>query len=262
MHAQWVWGIAAAVEAVVLIRSEDHDRSRSSAEFEGAILEDLAWLGFEGDVRSRTSLDRHPSPFRQSDHPERYAAALVRLQSVTDVYQCRCTRAAMPLTSAGERRYPGTCRGTPLDGRGDAVIRARIPDGEVEIDDLVLGPLGQHPQDDLGDVAIRDARGQWTYQFCVVVDDLHDDVNLIIRGEDLAASTGRQQLLARLLGAVTPPVMAHHPLVLALDGRKLSKRDRSKTVRAMRAGGMTRDDILNAASTALRRPSGTPTDSG
>jgi glutamyl-tRNA synthetase/glutamyl-Q tRNA(Asp) synthetase len=262
VHAQWVWRIAAAVGALVLIRIEDHDRSRSSAEFEGAILDDLAWLGFEGDVPSRTSLNRHPSPFRQSDHPERYAAALDRLQSVTEVYQCRCTGAAMLLTPAGERRYRGTCRGTPLDGRGDAIVRARIPDGEVELDDLVLGPLVQHPQDDLGDVAIRDARGQWTYQFCVVVDDLHDNVNLIVRGEDLLASTGRQRFLAQMLGAAPPPVTAHHPLLRAPDGRKLSKRDRSETVRAMRARGMTRDEILNAASAAFRTPSGRPTDSG
>ncbi|HEY3935591.1 MAG TPA: glutamate--tRNA ligase family protein [Gemmatimonadales bacterium] len=262
LHAQWVWGIAAAFEATVLIRVEDHDRSRCTADFERSILDDLAWLGFEGDAESRASLERYRSPFRQSDHAPRYVESLSQLCAMTDVYQCTCTGAALPRNASGEHRYPGTCRGTPLDGRSGATIRVRIPDDAVTIDDLQLGSLIQHPQEDQGDVAIRDARGQWTYQFCVVVDDLHDGVNLVVRGEDLAASTGRQLLLARMLGRTIPFVTAHHPLIVAPDGRKLSKRNRSDTIRAMRQRGMSRDDVLNAAESALRTASGTPPRSG
>ena len=116
------------------------------------------------------------------------------------------------------------------------------------MDDLLHGPLLQQPQHDQGDVAVRDVFGQWTYQFCVVVDDIHDGVNLIVRGEDLAPSTGRQWLLAKLLGRTEPFVTVHHPLLYAADGRKLSKRDRSETVRAMRERGMTAQQILATAS--------------
>lgn len=247
-HAIWVWGVAHQLDASVLVRMEDHDRGRCRLEYERAILDDLDWLGFVPDPASRASLDVPPSPFRQSDHPDRYADAFAALQRVTEVYGCTCTRSQHePGGPGAERRYPGTCRGTPVDLGGRHVVRARIPDGETQIEDLRLGPLRQHPQRDHGDVAVRDASGQWTYQFCVAVDDLHDDVNLIVRGEDLAPSTGLQWMLAGLLGRTEPLVVVHHPLLYAGDGKKLSKRDRSETVRAMRGRGMTRDDVLGAA---------------
>ena len=258
-HAIWVWRIAREHDATVLIRMEDHDRTRCRPEHERSILADLDWLGFEPDAVSRASLDSAPSAFRQSDNAERYAAAFERLRRATDVYGCTCTRAMMETSGPdGERRYPGTCRGMPIDREGRNVMRAKIPGGETEIQDLLLGPLMQQPQHDQGDVAIRDVFGQWTYQFCVVVDDLHNGVNLIVRGEDLAPSTGRQWLLATLLGRTEPFVTAHHPLIYASDGRKLSKRDRSETVRAMRERGMSREDVIAAAergSPSLEGPS-------
>jgi glutamyl/glutaminyl-tRNA synthetase len=251
-HAQWVWNTARQLDAKVLIRMEDHDRNRCRPEYERSILEDLAWLGFEPDRVSRASLDAYPSPFRQSDHPERYAEAFERLRQVTDVYGCSCTRAMLETSGPdGERRYPGTCRGMPLDRAGRAVVRARIPGDETEIRDLLLGPMLQQPQHDQGDVVVRDIFGQWTYQFCVAVDDLHDGVNLIVRGDDLAPSTGRQWLLARMLGRTEPFVTVHHPLLHAPDGRKLGKRDRSETVKAMRTRGMTAEEIIANASKAF-----------
>lgn len=250
LHASWVWRIAREQNAKVLVRMEDHDRTRCRPEYERSILTDLEWLGFAPDAESRASLNSSPSAFRQSDHPERYLDALKRLKRATDVYGCTCTRAMMETSGPdGERRYPGTCRGMPIDRDGRNVVRARIPGGETEIEDLLLGPLLQQPQHDQGDVAIRDVFGQWTYQFCVAVDDMYNGVNLIIRGEDLAASTGRQWLLAKLLGRTKPFVTAHHPLLYAVDGRKLSKRDKSETVRAMRERGMSPRDVIEAATT-------------
>jgi glutamyl-Q tRNA(Asp) synthetase len=207
----------------------------------------MDWLGFVPDALSRASLNQHPSEFRQSDHPERYAAAFERLRTGTEVYGCTCGRADLEPGAAGERRYPGTCRGQPIDRAGRTVIRARIPDGETVVTDLRLGTLHQDPQHDQGDVVIRDAQGQWTYQFCVVVDDMHDNVDLVVRGEDLVSSTGRQWLLAQLLGRTEPFVTLHHPLLHAADGRKLSKRDRSETVSALRERGMSAADVIAAA---------------
>ena len=248
LHAEWVWGVAAALGATVLVRMEDHDRTRCRPEFERAILDDLDWLGFRPERMSRASLESHPSPFRQSDHAERYAAAFDRLRVVAEVYGCTCTRAMMePSPAAGQRRYAGTCRGFPVDRAGRSVVRVAIPDEEVRIDDLFLGMLTQRPQRDLGDVAVRDGMRQWTYQFCVAVDDLHDGVNLIIRGEDLLPSSGTQWLLARMLGRVAPALTVHHPLLAGPDGKKLGKRDRSETVRAMRERGMTAAEVREMA---------------
>ena len=150
-----------------------------------------------------------------------------------------------PPDDAGERHYPGTCRGQPVDRAGRHVVRVMLPDEPTAVTDLLLGELRQHPVRDHGDPMIRDALGQWTYQFCVVLDDMHDGVNLIVRGADLVASTGRQLLLSRLLGRTAPFVTVHHPLLLDADGKKLSKRDRSTTVRSMREAGMTREQVLN-----------------
>lgn len=248
VHALWVWGVAAVVDAQVVIRMEDHDQTRCRTEYEQSILDDLAWLGFAPEPRSLESLTRHPSLFRQSDNPDLYDDAFRRLAQQTDVYSCTCTRSLLgPPDASGERRYPGTCRGRPLECESKHVIRAVIPEGEVLVDDLLLGQLVQHPQRDQGDVVIRDAMRQWSYQLCVVVDDLRHGVNLIVRGEDLLPSTGRQQMLARLLGWTTPCLTVHHPLVLAPNGQKLSKRDRSETVRAMRERGISAEAVVGKA---------------
>lgn len=248
LHAAWVWGVAEGAGAPVIVRMEDHDRHRCTPGFERSILADLAWLGFATDHPSLASLAASPSPYRQSDVPERYQAAFDELAGRGLLYGCRCTRADLGAPGPdGERHYPGTCRGQPFDGPGAISVRVRLPDAETVVTDLRLGPLRQHPARDHGDPVIRDARGQWTYQFSVVVDDLMQGVNLIVRGEDLITSTGRQLLLAQLLGRTTPFVTVHHPLLLAADGKKLSKRDRSETVRAMRERGLRAEQVLERA---------------
>ncbi len=248
LHAEWLWGTAAITGARVLVRMEDHDRSRCTPEFERSILEDLAWLGFEPDAASLASLAEHPSPFRQSDQPARYAEAFARLKAAGLVYGCTCTRGDLgPPDADGERRYPGTCRGQPVNRPGRPVVRVRLPDAGTVVDDLLLGAIRQHPAAEHGDPVIRDAMGQWTYQFSVVVDDLVHGVNLIVRGEDLMPSTGRQLLLGRVLGRTAPFVTLHHPLLLDARGKKLSKRDGSTTVRALREASRTPEDVRRMA---------------
>lgn len=226
-HLHWLCGVAELLELKVIVRIEDHDRHRSTREFERVILEDLAELGFPTDPVSLNSLrGPAPSPYRQSDHPERYQAAFEDLRARGLLYGCTCTRGDLPPPGPdGERRYPGTCRGQPIDREGRTSVRLKLPEREVLFEDLLTGIVTQHPARDQGDLVIRDADGQWTYQFSVVVDDLHDDIGVIIRGDDLLASTGRQWLVAELLGRTAPPLTLHHPLVVDDAGRKLSKRD-------------------------------------
>lgn len=249
-HLQWLWGVAEQANARILVRMEDHDRSRCTPEHERSILADLDWLGFHPEPESLGSLRASPpSPYRQSDQPARYAAAFERLRAAGLLYGCTCTRGDMgPPDDAGERHYPGTCRGQPVERAGRHVVRVMLPDEPTQVHDLRLGTLHQHPLRDHGDPMIRDALGQWTYQFCVVLDDMEHGVNLIVRGEDLVASSGRQLLLARLVGRTAPFVTVHHPLLLDAEGKKLSKRDRSTTVRSLRESGMTAEEVLMMAS--------------
>lgn len=238
-HMRWLWAVAELLDLNVIVRMEDHDRTRCTPALEHQILDDLAWLGFVPAPHSLESLrGAPPSAYRQSDHPERYQAAFDRLEALGLLYGCTCTRGDLsPPDAGGERHYSGTCRGKPIERDGQSVVRVILPDEPVAFTDLLLGTMTQHPARDHGDPVVRDATGQWTYQFCVVVDDMHDDIGVIVRGEDLLSSTGRQWLLAKLLGREAPAVTLHHPLVLGDDGHKLSKRDGSATISSMRERG-------------------------
>lgn len=257
VNAVWVWGLARALGGVVVLRIEDHDRTRSRADYEAGLLEDLEWLGLQPDEGGGAALTA-PSPYRQSDNEERYVAAFARLTGAATVYPCRCSRRDIadltPSVMNRETPYPGTCRGlglAPTDGMGWRVVL----DGRTEqFDDAVLGQHEQTPAEQCGDLLVRDRLGQWTYQLAVVVDDLAHDIDLVVRGEDLLESTGRQMALRRLLGGGPMPVFAHHPLIRKPSGDKLSKASGDTGVRELRAGGARPAELLREAA----RRSGLP----
>jgi glutamyl-tRNA synthetase/glutamyl-Q tRNA(Asp) synthetase len=118
-------------------------------------------------------------------------------------------------------------------------------------DDLALGRIEQTPAAQCGDLLVRDRDGNWTYQFAVTVDDMHDAVDLVIRGLDLLSSTGRQITLARMLGRRTPPAFYHHPLILKPDGEKLSKASGDTGVRELRAAGEDPATVIGRAAAAV-----------
>jgi glutamyl-tRNA synthetase/glutamyl-Q tRNA(Asp) synthetase len=149
-----------------------------------------------------------------------------------------------------ETRYDGRCRDRSLaqgDGRG---VRLRMESGVERFVDLRLGAQAQDPSAQCGDLLVRDRLGQWTYQFAVTVDDWRQGVDLIVRGEDLLASTGRQLRLARLLGRPSVPRFLHHPLIMSTRGAKLSKANRDTGIRDLRSGGVSPEDVLGAAAHA------------
>jgi len=117
----------------------------------------------------------------------------------------------------------------------------------VRFEDLALGPQQQIPSHDCGDVLVRDRLGHPTYQFAVVVDDLNQGIDVVIRGEDLLASTGRQIMLAKSLGRGTPPLFYHHALIRHADGRKLSKAAHDTSLRELRASGADADSLIGEA---------------
>lgn len=246
-----VWGIARSLAGTVLLRIEDHDRGRSRAEYEAAIVEDLAWLGFEADEGYQPVRPGASSPFRQSDGEAVYEAALARLALAGRVYACACSRADIAASVghvAGEELpYPGTCRDRGLPWQGDIGLRVRLDAGEERFRDLRLGPMVQDPARQCGDLLVRDRLGQWTYQFAVVVDDMRQRIDLVIRGEDLLASTGRQLRLARMLGRVEAPHWYHHALLHRPDGAKLSKSSGDTGVRELRAAGWSAARVLGEA---------------
>ncbi|MCB1021519.1 MAG: hypothetical protein H6509_15620 [Bryobacterales bacterium] len=245
-HMLWVWGYAREQGAEVLLRIEDHDRGRCRSEYEEAIYEDLRWLGFDW-----ANTIRRPSPFRQSDNDLVYAAALEGLRAQGLVYRCDCSRKRVAEHSrqgeTGEWIYSGHCRNRNVPADQPHGLRLRMDPGEERFDDLRLGEQAQDPARQCGDLLLRDRDGQWTYQFCVVVDDMRHGVDLLIRGEDLLDSTGRQIRLGRLLGRPAPPSFLHHPLILDEEGQKLSKRTSAGPIRDLRAAGVSREVVLEEA---------------
>lgn len=250
VNAIYVWGLTRALGGQVLLRLEDHDRGRCRPAYEAAILEDLDWLGLVPDGESLDSLQRGPSSFRQSDNDARYQTALESLSSRGLVYTCTCSRAAiLERTGAqgAELCYDGHCRDAGYRPEMDGGTRLRLDDETVVVEDVRMGTLQQTPSSQCGDPLVKDRHGCWTYQFAVVVDDLEHGVNLVIRGEDLLDSTGRQVMLGRLLGRKAPPTFLHHPLIAAPGGAKLSKRDFANGLRDFRAEGRSAASVLGEA---------------
>jgi glutamyl-Q tRNA(Asp) synthetase len=239
VNAVYVWGIARALGGQVHLRIEDHDRIRSRPEYEQALLEDLDWLGFIPDD-GRDPVDR------QSDRQEVYDDALQRLAREHHVYVCRCSRKEI-----GSERYDGRCRNLGLPPASRCGIRVAFEPGLERVDDLLMGALEQDPAQQCGDLLLRDRDGNWTYQLAVVVDDIRQGISLVIRGEDLVSSTGRQVRLARMLGRPEPPRYLHHPLIIGASGEKLSKAARDTGIRDLRAQGVTAADVIGRAASAV-----------
>ena len=246
LNAIYVWDLARAHGAQVLLRIEDHDRERCRPEYEAGILDDLDWLGFVPDMYPDRRLSGWPVP-RTPERPRRDLSAR----------QWRCSGQkgfSTPATARGARSPAGTMgaaarAGLPLsDGYGWRVV---VDAGVEAFDDLVLGRQAQEPSDQCGDVLIRDRRGNWTYQFAVSVDDWQQKVDLVIRGADLLDSTGRQIRLGRMLGRQHPARYAHHPLIMKSPDQKLSKSDGDTGVRDLRGRGWTPADVLASARSSI-----------
>jgi glutamyl-tRNA synthetase/glutamyl-Q tRNA(Asp) synthetase len=255
VNAAYAWGVAGASGGTVVLRIEDHDRQRSRASFERDLLDDLDALGLRPDRPTTAELRAGPSAYRQSDCGPRYVAALARLRERGLVYACDCTRST---SAAWERERgsafggpgcPGGCRERELVDDGTTPLRIHLGGGEERWVDLLLGPLSDSPTR-AGDPLARDRHGNWTYGFCVVVDDLEHGIDLVIRGRDLLDATAGQLRLGRLLGRERPPVFLHHPLIRKPDGSKLSKADGDTSVRSLLAAGRTAAELVGDAAAA------------
>jgi len=215
-----------------LLRMEDLDIQRTSAEYAQILRSDLLWLGLDWDQET-------PPQSQRSDVYDRYFA---RLRELNLLYPCYCTRSQLhsvnaPHLSDGTYVYPGTCRGlTPAEqaafGRAPA-WRVQVPDRLWTVLDLCQGVYQENLATHCGDFVVRRADGCYVYQLAVTVDDGEAGVTEVVRGCDLLSSAPRQMYLQELLG-FSHPAYGHVPLLLASDGRRLSKRDKDLDLDALR----------------------------
>jgi glutamyl-Q tRNA(Asp) synthetase len=198
-----------------LVRIEDVDTPRSRERLGADMLATLEAFGFEWDG----------AVAQQSEHTERYQAALDQLAAQGRVFACTCTRRELglaPLGPAGERVYPGTCRNAIAPGRSGRTWRLKVDDEPIGFRDRLQGWQEQRLQRDIGDFIVKRGDGVFAYQLAVVVDDAAQGITAVVRGADLLASTPRQIALQRALGLPTPSYL-HHPVAIIASGEKLSK---------------------------------------
>ena len=243
--ALFPWAFARHHQGTFILRIEDTDQERSTAEAEQAIVDAMAWLG----------LDYDEGPYYQMQRMDRYRAVLDDMLAKGLAYRCYTTPAELDelraeQTARGEKpRYDGRWRPenaqgkTPPEGVAP-VYRFRNPDdGVVAWDDAAKGHI-EIANAELDDLVIARADGTPTYNFCVVVDDLEMRITHVIRGDDHVNNTPRQINILRALGA-TPPVYAHLPTVLTPGGEKLSKRHGARGILQYRDDGYLREALVN-----------------
>ena len=218
------WASVRSRDGEMVLRMEDLDTQRTSGEFAEILRQDLAWLGL--------TYDRETPP--QSSRGKAYDEYFHRLEELGLIYPCYCTRSQLhsvnaPHLSDGTYVYTGTCRNLTEDQRAafnrSPAWRVIVPDKTWSITDLVQGDYSLNLYTDCGDMVIRRADGVYVYQLAVTVDDGEAGVTEVVRGMDLLSSAPRQMYLQELFG-FPHPVYGHVPMLLAPDGRRLSKRDR------------------------------------
>ncbi len=198
----------------IVLRIEDLDTARCPMRYAEQMMEDLLWLGLDWD--EGPGADGGHGPYFQSQR--------------TELYQAAFHAASAPHREDGQVIYSGKCRGlTPGEALERArtrlpALRLRVPDEEWGFQDGHMGAYREHLARDCGDFLLRRSDGMFAYQLAVVVDDAAMGVTEVVRGADLLDSTPRQLYLCHLLG-LTPPTYCHLPLLLAPDGRRLSKRN-------------------------------------
>ena len=218
------WASVRSKNGEMVLRMEDLDTQRTSGEFAQILREDLKWLGLD--------YDRETPP--QSQRSQVYDQYFEQMREMGLIYPCYCTRSQLhsvnaPHLSDGTYVYTGTCRNLTEQQRREfdrkPAWRVIVPDKKWEVGDLVQGHYELNLATECGDMVVRRADGVYVYQLAVTVDDGEAGVTEVVRGMDLLSSAPRQMYLQELFG-FSHPVYGHVPMLLAPDGRRLSKRDR------------------------------------
>ena len=247
---------AAKRHGTLILRNEDLDPQRSRHEFVDAMIEDLRWLGIQW-TEGPDCGGLH-GPYSQSERRSFYVEAWRQLRDRGFIYPCTCSRKDLDLDLAqsavapndldDEPVYPGHCR-TRTDASQFANPkgvnwRFRVPDGEdITFADENLGPQKYVAGRDLGDFLIWRRDDVPAYQLAVVVDDAAMKITEVVRGADLLKSTARQLLLIGVLAYPTPDYF-HCELVRDASGIRLAKRHDALSIRSLREGGMSAEQVL------------------
>ncbi len=238
--ALFSWLFARKHGGSFVLRIEDTDLERSTAESVNAILEGMTWLGLEYDE----------GPFYQTHRFDRYHQVIDGLLEQGLAYRCNCSRERLDalreeaMQQKRKPRYDGHCRNRQVSPDEPHVVRFRNPEtGTVVVDDMIRGKVA-FSNEELDDLIIRRTDGSPTYNLTVVVDDSDMEISHVIRGDDHLNNTPRQINILRALGK-QPPRYAHVPMILGDDGSRLSKRHGAVGVMQYMEDGFLPEALLN-----------------
>ena len=233
--AMVAWLSVRSQNGSLVLRMEDLDTQRTSAEFAEVLRDDLQWLGLTWDAETAP----------QSQRSEVYERYFEKLRQMDLLYPCYCTRSQLhnvnaPHMSDGTYVYAGTCRNLTETERASfsraPAWRLRVTDRQWVVEDLAQGTYQENLITDCGDFVVRRADGVFVYQLAVTIDDGEAGVTEVVRGQDLLGSAPRQMYLQELFG-FPHPRYGHVPMLLAADGRRLSKRDKDLDLGYLRQQG-------------------------
>ena len=242
--ALMAWASVRSQNGSLILRVEDLDIRAHNPQYTSLLLDDLQWLGLTWDK----------GPYYQSRRTELYQEALLDLRQQGLLYPCFCSRADLhaaqaPHASDGTYVYAGTCRNLSQSERKELsshkipATRIHVPNKIYAFEDKVYGSTSQNLAESCGDFIVQRADGVFAYQLAVVVDDADMGITEVVRGSDLLSSTPRQLYLQDVLG-LSHPTYAHLPLLVAPDGRRLSKRNHDLDLGVLRSQGKTPEEIL------------------
>ncbi|MFC1558887.1 glutamate--tRNA ligase, partial [candidate division KSB1 bacterium] len=248
------WIFARHMKGKYILRIEDTDIERSTVESEAGILNDLKWLGLNWD--EGPDISGECGPYRQSERLEIYKEKAEKLLEQGMAYRCFCTQEELDeekdalLKKGLSPKYSGKCRELSeekikrlLNEKKSYSVRFQIQEKDIEINDLVMGTV-TFKSDVLSDFIILRSNGRASYNFAVVVDDIMMEITHIIRGGDHLSNTPKQILLFDAFSQ-KPPVFAHIPMITAIDGTRLSKRDGAVSVKDYREMGILPETLIN-----------------
>jgi glutamyl-tRNA synthetase len=255
--ALYDWAFARASGGTFILRIEDTDASRVTAEYIASAQQTLRWLGLEWDEGPGT--DGQYGPYLQSQRLPLYAQWVDRFLASGHAYHCYCTQEELAARREAARKaggpsgYDGHCRELTAtqveeyqaEGRRP-VVRFRMPPGSTTFTDLVRGEV-TFGHDHVPDFVLARADGAPLYTLAVAVDDVLMKITHVVRGEDLLSSTPRQIAVYRAMGVADGdfPVFAHLPYVLGPDGQKLSKRNGVVSINWYRDEGFLPEAVCN-----------------
>lgn len=247
----WLW--ARSMGGRVIMRVEDIDLPRCKREFREQALEDIAWLGLDWDEGPHAG--DAIGAYDQSTRFEHYRRALDKLIVAGKAYPCVCSRKDIEEATRAPHGddgaiYPGTCRGRFATfaeaaefAKSPPAWRFAFDDAPISFHDEIQGDITVKPRE-LGDFVLWRKDGLPSYQLAVTCDDAAMGITQVLRGRDLIHSTARQLALYKALGLPAPKQWAHVPLMLALDKRRLAKRDGDLSIKALRERGVEPERVI------------------